>query len=278
RPSRENLDDAADLLVAADDRVELALTGELGEVPPVLLERLVRRLGIRRGDALVAAHLLERGHEPLARHAERPEHARAVRGEREEEVLDAQILVLERPHLVLGLREELREPLGDVGLARTRRGSGDLRLPRELALEGVVHGAGSDPGRFEEARREALGLLEEREEEVLDVDALMAAARCQPARVLESLLDLVGHAVDVDHSGREPASGGGPGQPAAAIAAAEQRRSALAPGEEPGRGRSEDIEGAADEMAGLVPERPRDLAEAREHAAAALPQPRRARA
>src|SRR5581483_703580 len=104
------------------------------------------------------------------------------------------------------------------------------------------------------------------------------AARCQPARVLESLLDLVGHAVDVDHSGREPASGGGPGQPAAAIAAAEQRRSALAPGEEPGRGRSEDIEGAADEMAGLVPERPRDLAEAREHAAAALPQPRRARA
>ena len=49
--AREDLDDAADLLVAADDRVELALLGERGEVAPVLLERLVgalRRLGSSR--------------------------------------------------------------------------------------------------------------------------------------------------------------------------------------------------------------------------------------
>jgi hypothetical protein len=37
----EHLDDAADLLVAADDRVELALAGARGEVGAVLLERLV---------------------------------------------------------------------------------------------------------------------------------------------------------------------------------------------------------------------------------------------
>ena len=41
RAAREDLDDAADLLVAADDRVELALLGELGQVAAELLERLV---------------------------------------------------------------------------------------------------------------------------------------------------------------------------------------------------------------------------------------------
>ena len=40
-PARQDLDDPADLLVPADDRVELALAGRLGEVPPVPLERLV---------------------------------------------------------------------------------------------------------------------------------------------------------------------------------------------------------------------------------------------
>ena len=41
--ARQHLDDAADLLVAADDRIELALARELGEVAAVALERLVGR-------------------------------------------------------------------------------------------------------------------------------------------------------------------------------------------------------------------------------------------
>ena len=44
RAAREHLDDAADLLVAADHRVELALLGELGQVAAELLERLVGAL------------------------------------------------------------------------------------------------------------------------------------------------------------------------------------------------------------------------------------------
>ena len=44
-PAREHLDDAADLVVAADHRVELALAGGLGEVAGVLLERVVAVLG-----------------------------------------------------------------------------------------------------------------------------------------------------------------------------------------------------------------------------------------
>ena len=41
RPARKHLDDAADLLVAADDRVELAVLGERRQVAAELLERLV---------------------------------------------------------------------------------------------------------------------------------------------------------------------------------------------------------------------------------------------
>ena len=44
RPPREHLDHAADLLVAADDRVELAALGQRRQVAAELLERLVRAL------------------------------------------------------------------------------------------------------------------------------------------------------------------------------------------------------------------------------------------
>jgi hypothetical protein len=43
--AREHLDDAAHLLVAADDGIELALLGELGQVAAVAGERLVGGLG-----------------------------------------------------------------------------------------------------------------------------------------------------------------------------------------------------------------------------------------
>ena len=52
---RQHLDHAADLGVAADDRVELALLGARGQVDGVLLQRLVRRLGVLAGHPPVAA-------------------------------------------------------------------------------------------------------------------------------------------------------------------------------------------------------------------------------
>ncbi len=45
--SGEHLDDPPDLLVPADDRIELARAGVPGQVPAVLLERLVGGLGVR---------------------------------------------------------------------------------------------------------------------------------------------------------------------------------------------------------------------------------------
>ena len=60
RAAREHLDDAADLVVAADDRVEPALGGALGEVDAVALQRLEAVLGVRVADA-VRADRLEHG-------------------------------------------------------------------------------------------------------------------------------------------------------------------------------------------------------------------------
>ena len=59
-PSRENLDHAANLVVASDHRVELALGGGLGEVASVALERAVLVLGVLVGHAVAAADLGQR--------------------------------------------------------------------------------------------------------------------------------------------------------------------------------------------------------------------------
>ena len=56
RAARENLHHAANLLVAADHRIELPAAGKLGEVARVLLDRAIGRFGILRGDAMAAAN------------------------------------------------------------------------------------------------------------------------------------------------------------------------------------------------------------------------------
>ena len=63
---RQDLDHPADLLVAADDRIELAGPGLGGQVAAVLLEGRVGALRVRRGHALAAADALERAEDGLA--------------------------------------------------------------------------------------------------------------------------------------------------------------------------------------------------------------------
>ena len=99
RAARQHLDHAADLLVAPDHRVELALLGGLGQVAAELRQRLVGALGILRRDALAAAHLLQRAEQRLARDEV----------EREQEVLDRDEVVVELPRLVEGVVQHLAE-------------------------------------------------------------------------------------------------------------------------------------------------------------------------
>ena len=52
----DDLDEAADLAFAPDDRVDHPLAGEGGEVASIFLQRLVGALGVLRCDALSAAN------------------------------------------------------------------------------------------------------------------------------------------------------------------------------------------------------------------------------
>jgi hypothetical protein len=56
----QHLDHAANLLVAADNGIELAAAGEIGEIFRVFFQSLERGLGILIGDALRATHGGER--------------------------------------------------------------------------------------------------------------------------------------------------------------------------------------------------------------------------
>src|SRR6266850_870905 len=121
RSARQDLDDAADLLVASDDRVDLALLRRLGEVAAELRERLVRALGILGCDALAAAHLLDAREQRVAR--------RHV--ESEQQMLGGDVLVLHALRLVGRLVEDARELRADLRLLlRTL----DLRLLRQRGV------------------------------------------------------------------------------------------------------------------------------------------------
>ena len=69
RAPAEHLHRPADLLVAADDRVELALPRQLDEVAAVALQRLVLLFGVLVGDALPAADVLQRAEDRVVVHA-----------------------------------------------------------------------------------------------------------------------------------------------------------------------------------------------------------------
>ena len=100
RAPGEDLDHAADLVVSPYDRVELALAGEVGQVPAVALERLVLLLGVLRGDTVAAADRLQGSEEVVTLDPEPV-------GQGEEEVLDGEVLVA---HLAAGERLRARMP------------------------------------------------------------------------------------------------------------------------------------------------------------------------
>ena len=135
---RQDLDDAPDLLVAADDRVELAGARLGGQVAAVLLERLVGALGVRRRDALAAADALERLEDGLAgRRAWRSSSGlrlAADLGDAEQQVLGRDVLVAEAAGLRLGPVDDRAWRAGRGSASRpairARRASAAASSPR----------------------------------------------------------------------------------------------------------------------------------------------------
>ena len=98
----EHLDDAADLVVATDDRIDLAVAGALGEVLPVLLEGGEVLLRGLTGDPVAAANFLQGLQQLLAADAESLVHG-------QQQVLDRQEVVLQILLVGLGVLDDVVE-------------------------------------------------------------------------------------------------------------------------------------------------------------------------
>ena len=108
----EDLDDAADLVVTPDDRIELAGPCALGEVDGVLLQRFALAFGFLRIDCGAAAHGLDRLFQRLARQAVFPGETAGlafVVGHREQEQFAGDELVAALGRFLVGEVEKIVE-------------------------------------------------------------------------------------------------------------------------------------------------------------------------
>ena len=106
RAAGQDLNDATDFLVAANDRIELAFARELGQVAAVPFQRLIGGFGVLTRDPLRTADARERGKDLVARQpalGQQPRGGRAarLRGDPDQQMLGADVFVLEsrRPRL-----------------------------------------------------------------------------------------------------------------------------------------------------------------------------------
>ncbi|MDH6595062.1 hypothetical protein M2165_004951 [Variovorax sp. TBS-050B] len=194
----QHLDRAADFLVAADHRVELAEACALGEVEAVFLERLALAFGIGAVHALAAAHGVDGRFERLARQAVLARDAADVRlavghGQQKEFACDELVVALDG-FLLGGLQH-----LGELGP--------DLDDVVALHLGQLPHGLF---GRLGEALHVHAGTLEQRARSVVLaqhrhqqmgwLDVRVVVAERERLRVAERFLKLGGEFV-LSHGG-----------------------------------------------------------------------------
>ena len=189
----QDLHDAPDLGVAADDRVELAAGRLRDEVPAVLGEGLIGHLRHGRGDPLVAADLRERLQEAVPGQALLGQQAagrgsRALRQHRNDEVLDGDVLVLEPARLLLGGVEQAGQPLRDTDLPRVHARAADLGAPRELGLQCLPQPVRIRAGLAEQPGNDALGLVKQSEQQMLNVHLGVPEAERLGLRVVQCFL------------------------------------------------------------------------------------------
>ena len=163
--TREDLDHAADFLVAADYGVDLPLAGPLDQVDAVFLQGLKLAFRGLIGDAGRAAHGAERAeHRVLGDRVER-EHILGLRlraGERQQQVLRRDELVLHAVGLGLGGFEHFLQRGAGAG----RRAAAGLGEVRELGIHDGFQLAGVRPDLVEDRPDDAAFLGQQRGEQV----------------------------------------------------------------------------------------------------------------
>ena len=164
----EDLDGAADLLVAADDRIELAVARGLGEVARELLQRVVAVLGAWRVGGAAAAQFVDRRVERLGLEAGVGQRLAGV-GLRQ---ASASSMPLDGDVAIAGLLRDLLglvEHADRVAVERRRRAGAAARHDRNLGqrLVGLApRRLGAAAGARDQPRRHALLVLEQRLEQM----------------------------------------------------------------------------------------------------------------
>lgn len=141
RAAREDLDDAPDLVVAADDGVELALARGRREIGAELLQGLVLTLGVGAGHPPSSSCVLECGEQLLRGRALGGEDLTgraALDRDGDEQVFGGEVFVAEPAGLGVGLGEYGEQVAG--GLRGRDRGAGDAGQGREQPLRAAAHG------------------------------------------------------------------------------------------------------------------------------------------
>ncbi len=185
----KDLDDPADFVVTADDRIELALAGDIGEVSGIFLQGLVLAFRVLVGDPLVAAHpgqgLQETvlGHPLALQHgADRP----LVLEQGKKEMLLADILVLHGGGDLEGRIQHLLQLRRGIDLTETAAAHLGQRLDQLLGLavqQGRIH-----PHLLEHRDHHPVRLLQQHPGEMLGPQFLVAILRGQFLSGLQGLL------------------------------------------------------------------------------------------
>ncbi len=198
----EHLHHAADLVVAADHRIEFALTGGFGEIVRVAFQRLVLGLRILVGDALRAAHGNQGLEDGVVGGAgaiqQLAGRVAALLGDAQQQVFGGNEFVLEADGLVEGVLQDGIERRGEIhaGLHVGSLGQGRQQAHR-LGDDGVrVYAA------FLQHRPDdALFLFRQGDQQVQRVHHLAAILFGYDLALLQGVLRLLSQFVNAKHIG-----------------------------------------------------------------------------
>ena len=211
RLTGQDADDVPDLLVTADDRVQLLLAGQIHQVLAVLLQGVVGVLGVVVGDTLVAAHGGQLLQELILGDAERAEQIGTVLGgliqQAEEHMLDADVIVFHGLGFPGGSAQDLIRCLRDIDLVGVTAGAGHPGHGRELFSHSGGEAARVHIQLLEQLRDQALLLGGQCMEQVLRLHGVVLVLHRQLLGSLQCFQCLLGiligiHRIDL-HSYRK---------------------------------------------------------------------------
>ena len=198
----EHLDDAADLLVAADHRVELALAGGIGQVAAVLLQGLVGGFGVLAGHALAASDAGERLHDGRAVHPMLGQDLGGVAGgcllhDGQQQVLGRDVLVVQPLGNGMSTGQDVA---GLVREAQLRSLAGDAGEVGQAFTQRLGNGCRVLAGLLQHGRHHAIRLVDQGQQQVGRGQLGMALALGQLLRGQDRLLGPRGEAFGAHRS------------------------------------------------------------------------------